>query len=186
VFTVIGVRINMTRRRINVAVQERDAAHIAREAKRQAAAGATHIDVNAGGDPAREVENMQWLVQVVSESTELPLAIDSADPEAICAGLELCNRPASIVNSITGKEARLEGILPLVQEFDAGVVCLTMDDSGMPEDLDGRLRITRELAERLGSAGVALDRVSPRPGWSACEAQLHLRYRDGSTGRHPV
>jgi 5-methyltetrahydrofolate--homocysteine methyltransferase len=158
-FTVIAERINMTRPRINRAVRDQDAKHIAQQARRQAEAGATHIDVNAGGDPAKEVDDMEWLVRTVSEAVELPLAFDSSNPDAIRAGLNLCNRPSSIINSITGEQERIEGILPLVQEFETGVVCLTMDDTGMPEDLDGRLRLTDALANRLKDAGVSLDRV---------------------------
>jgi 5-methyltetrahydrofolate--homocysteine methyltransferase len=149
----------MTRQRINKAVRARDAHHIAREARRQAEAGATHIDINAGGDPKSEVDDMKWLVGIVAGVVELPIAFDSSNPDAIRAGLEICNRPGSIVNSITGERERIEGILPIVQEFKAGVVCLTMDDSGMPEDLDGRLRMTHQLAKMLQGAGIGLDRV---------------------------
>jgi 5-methyltetrahydrofolate--homocysteine methyltransferase len=158
-FTIIGERINLTRKPIEEAVENKDAARIAREATRQEKAGATHVDVNAGGDPAREVENMQWLVTAVSEATELPLVFDSPNVDALRAGLALCNRPGSIVNSITAERERLESILPLVQEFNTGVICLTMSDLGMPEDVEGRLNVTRELVERLQAEGVEPSRL---------------------------
>jgi len=158
-FTVIGERINMTRKRIRQRVWKRDADFIAEEANKQVAAGATHIDVNAGGDPSKEVDDMIWLTQVVSEAVELPLSFDSANPTALEEGLKLCNRPGSLINSITGEKDRLEGILPLVAEHNTGVVALTMDDGGMPEDYEGRVRITRDLAKVITEAGVGLDRV---------------------------
>jgi len=158
-FTIIAERINMTRERIKKAVWDRDEEYISQQAVRQMEAGATHIDINAGGDPSKEVEDMRWLAEVVSAAVEIPLVFDSANPEAIRTGLGVCNRPGTIVNSITGEKERIEGILPLVKEFEADVICLTMDDSGMPEDLDGRIRLTRELAEKLKAEGVALDRV---------------------------
>lgn len=176
-FTVIGERINMTRKSIREKVLARDADFIAAQAKKQEAAGATHIDVNAGGDPAREAEDMAWLTQAVAAATELPLVFDSTNPKALEAGLGLCNRPGSIINSITGEKDRLKTILPLVKKHGTGVVALTMDDKGMPEDLDGRLAITRALAKAVKAKGIGLDRVhfdhlvrpaSTNPGQARC------------------
>ena len=158
-FTIIAERINMTRKRIQEKVLARDADYIARQARRQKEAGATHIDVNAGHDPDREAEDMAWLTEAVAEAVELPLSFDSTNPAALEAGLTLCNRPGTVINSITGEAERIEGILPLVKQFGTQVVALTMDDSGMPEDADGRLAITRKIAEAVQAEGIGLDRV---------------------------
>ncbi len=149
----------MTRKRIRERVLARDAEFIRREAQRQEQAGATHIDVNAGADPNREAEDMAWLTEVVAEATELPLCFDSANPKALREGLSRCNRPGTIINSITAEAERFDAVVPLVREFGTGVIALTMDDGGMPEDFDGRMAITRSLAGRLEQAGVGLDRV---------------------------
>jgi len=149
----------MSRKRIREKVLARDADFIAREVKRQEDAGATQIDVNAGADPDREVEDMAWLTEAVAAATELPLSFDSTNPQALEEGLSLCNRPGTIINSITGETERLESILPLVKKHQTGVIALTMDDKGMPEDRDGRLAITRELATAVQSEGIGLDRV---------------------------
>lgn len=158
-FTIIAERINMTRKRIREEVWKRNSELIQKEARKQAEAGATHIDINAGGDPSKEVEDMKWLTKIVSGAVELPISFDSANPKALEAGLNICNRPGTIINSITLEKERIDGILPLVQKYSTNVVALTMDDSGMPEDTDGRVRITRELAEKLVGAGISLDRV---------------------------
>jgi cobalamin-dependent methionine synthase I len=158
-FTIIAERINMTRKSIRTKVWERDKTFISGEAIRQAEAGATHIDVNAGGDPAREVEDMIWCTEIVSGAVDLPLSFDSANPDAIKAGLKICNRPGTIVNSITLERERLESILPIVAEYGTGVVCLTMDDSGMPEDLDGRVRLTDTVAKTLTDHDIPLERA---------------------------
>jgi len=158
-FTVIAERINMTRKSIRLKVWERDEAFVRGEAIRQAEAGATHIDLNAGGDPSKEAADMVWLTKIVSDATSLPLSFDSANPEVLRAGLELCNRPGTIINSLTMERARVEAALPLVKEFGAGIICLTMDDSGMPEDLDGRVRIADGIACLLRSNGIPLDQA---------------------------
>jgi len=158
-FTIIGERINMTRKRIREEVWKRNAEFIANEARKQQEAGATHIDINAGGDPSKEIEDMAWLTAVVADATNLPLVFDSAQPNALKAGLELCNREGTIINSITGEAERIAGILPMAKEYNTGLVALTMDDEGMPEDFEGRMKITRELAKRLPAEGISLDRV---------------------------
>jgi len=158
-FTVIAERINMTRKRIKKEVWDRNEGFVVEEVKKQEAAGATHIDVNAGGDPSKEVDDMKWLVEVVSGATELPISFDSAKPEALRTGLEICNREGSIINSITAEKDRVDSILPLVVEYNTSVVALTMDDSGMPEDLEGRLKITDDLVKIAADAGVGLGRV---------------------------
>lgn len=176
-FTIIAERINMTRKSVREKVWERDEGYIAKQAVRQAEAGATHIDVNAGGDPSKEVEDMKWLTQVVQSATELPLAFDSSNPDALRVGLDICNRPGTVINSITGEQERVDGVLPLVKEYETGVVCLTMDDTGMPEGFEDRMKVTRDLAEMLKSNGVGLDRAyvdhlvrpaSTNPGQARC------------------
>jgi len=86
-FTIVGERINMTRKKIKERVWKRDTDFIILEAKKQAEVGATHIDVNAGGDSAKEVDDMKWLTEVVSKATNLPLVFDSANPIALEEGL---------------------------------------------------------------------------------------------------
>lgn len=158
-FIIIGERINMTRKKIREEVWNRNAVHIQEQVTVQEKAGATHIDVNAGGDPSKEVADMIWLTQVVSEATQLPLVFDSANAEALEQGLSRCNRPGTLINSITAEQARLGAILPLVEKHGTGVVALTMDDSGMPEDFEGRIAITRRLVEIAGDAGIGPDRL---------------------------
>ena len=156
---LIGERINMTRKSIREKVHARDVEFIAEEARRQTAAGATHIDVNAGADPGREIDDMRWLVEVVAGATELPLSFDSANAAAIKAGLEMCNREGTIVNSTTAEAARLAETLPLVSEYKTNIIALTMDDDGMPEDYERRCRIVDKLAATFSQEAIGLDRV---------------------------
>jgi len=158
-FTIIAERINMTRNTIRTKVLERDGTFIRKEANIQAVAGATHIDINAGGDPAKEIDDMIWLTKTVSDEVDLPLSFDSANPEAIRAGLEICNRPGTIINSITMEKQRIESILPLVKEFGAGVVCLTMDDEGIPEDYNGRVEVTDNIVALLKENDIPVKRA---------------------------
>ena len=157
--TIIAERINMTRKKMRERIWERDADFVINEVKKQEKMGATHIDINAGGDPSKEVEDMIWLTELVSKNTELPISFDSANPDALKAGLEICNRPGTIINSITGEKSRIENTLPLVLEYNTHVIALTMDDNGMPPDLDARIRVADNLVALMNENNIALDRV---------------------------
>lgn len=158
-FTVIAERINMTRKKIKEEVWNRNAEFVSAEARKQAEAGATHIDLNAGGDPSKEVEDMAWLTETASGAVELPFCFDSANPEALEAGLKISNRPGTIINSITGEKDRIEKVLPLVKEYNTGVICLTMDEGGMPADYERRMDVTEKIAGIAEKEGIGFDRL---------------------------
>ncbi len=159
---VVGERINTSRKRINEAVRGRDAEVIKNEASMQVAAGADYIDINAGTSVARETDDLKWLVETVQSVTDMPLCIDSANPQAIRAALALVDKPP-IINSITAEASRKDAILPLVAESDASVVALLMGDEGMPEDSAGRLAVAETLLGQIEKAGIARGRVHIDP-----------------------
>ena len=155
---IIAERINTTRKRIGKAVRARDAEFIKREAVKQADAGAGYIDANAGTSVAHEVEDLVWLTETIQSATEVPVCLDSANPEALRAALKV-HAGNAMINSITAEAERIEGILPLVVEYNTRVVALAMDDGGMPETADDRLRVVAGLVKRLTRAGLTRERI---------------------------
>ncbi len=151
---VVGERINGTGKRVWEAVVARDVEFVARQARLQAEAGAHYIDANAGTDPTREPEDLAWLVQVIQQSVDLPVCVDSPNPEALAAGLRV-HRGQALVNSASGERARLGPVLELAREHGARVVGLALDDSGMPATAQERLDIAVKLAEAAEAAGLA-------------------------------
>ena len=160
---VIAERINATRRRIARAMAERDADLIAREARAQADAGADFIDVNAGSDPARELENLKWAVEVVQDAVDLPLCLDSASPEVLREGLKLVRGETVMLNSVTGEQEKMNEVLPLAAESGARLVALAMDDRGLPQDAERRVEITGAILEAAEGHGVPRERIYVDP-----------------------
>jgi 5-methyltetrahydrofolate--homocysteine methyltransferase len=158
---LIGELINSTRKRIRTAVESHDAAYIQDVARRQAEAGAQMLDVN-GGIPGREAEVLCWLVNTVQQVTDLPLCLDSSDPEALRRALPLCKqRP--MINSINDEPERFNAVLPLVKEFGAKVIALAMGPAGPPSSLEDRLATASRLVDRLTAAGIAPDDIYVDP-----------------------
>lgn len=156
---IVGERINTSRKSIRKAVEERNAAFIQEEARKQAAAGATHIDVNAGSSVSCEIEDLKWLVNVVQEAVSLPLCIDSPNPEALAAALPLHKNGQPMINSITAEAARLNAVLPLITKYDTLVVGLAMGDSGVPDGVQDRITAVKAIAAAVKGAGIPLSRV---------------------------
>jgi len=151
---VIAERINATSKRVARAMEERDEEFIAREARRQAEAGADFIDVNAGATPAGELESLKWAVGVVQQATDLPICLDSPSPDILRGGLEFIEGNTVMLNSATGEEAKMHSVLKLAAAADALVVALTMDDAGLPKTVDRRVEIAMRLVQAAEEAGI--------------------------------
>lgn len=155
---IIGEKINGTLKKVNQAVMERGAAFIQDLALRQVEAGADYVDVNAGTPATREPQDLVWLVETVQAVTDTPLCLDSANPQALAAALDRTRHPP-LINSISGEESRLSGILPLIPGRTAGVIAVLVEDAGIPRDVDGRLCVAHKVMERTRAAGVPDDQV---------------------------
>ncbi len=153
-FRIIGEKINGTRKSVGAAVIERNAAFITDLAKRQADAGSSWIDVNAGTAPDREPDDLVWLVETVQSAVETPLSIDTPNPRALAAALPRTIR-TPLVNSISLEPARLEDVLPLAAARGCPVIALAMDAKGIPTGMDERLRVICSLMAATRNAGVA-------------------------------
>ncbi len=160
-FCVIGERINPTGRKILAAALEAgDFSMVETDAVTQVAAGAAVLDINAGvvynsnPDPNQtEPPLMRKMVELVQGLVDVPLCIDSSVPDALKAGLEICEgRP--LLNSVTGEEERLEQILPLVKKYNVPVVAISNDDTGISENPDVRFAVARKIVERASDFGI--------------------------------
>lgn len=153
---LIAERINATRQSIRQALLNRDEALLRKEARDQAAAGPAWLDLNAAAAPERELELMEWLVEVVQAEVRTALAIDSANPAVIAAGLKRHRHGKALVNSITLETGRFEAVLPLVKEYQAAVIGLALDDNGIGKTLADRLRVVERMVAEVARQGIAL------------------------------
>jgi cobalamin-dependent methionine synthase I len=155
---IIAEKINGTRKRVAQAIVERDAAFIKDLARRQAEAGSTWLDVNAGTHPNREADDLIWLIETVQAVVDTPLCLDSANPKALAAAINTVDK-TPLINSISGEPERLDGILPLVVEHGCQVIALAMGGKKMPESTDERVAIIQRVIEATRAAGVPDEHV---------------------------
>ncbi|MGD8950069.1 MAG: dihydropteroate synthase, partial [Desulfobacterales bacterium] len=127
-------------------------------ASAQVLAGATILDVNAGVPDGDEPTLIQETIRAVMAVTDVPLCIDTADPDALAAALEIYEGKA-LVNSVNGETHSLEKMLPLVKEHGAAVIGLCMDDDGIPSLPEKRLAVAAKIIERAAKLGIATEDV---------------------------
>ncbi len=187
---IIGERINPTgRKKLARSLEQGDMSLLQEEALRQVKAGSQVLDVNVGISGTDEKALMVEAIKAVQEITDVPLCIDSADPEVLAAGLDNYEGKA-LVNSVNGEESKLKEVLPLVAQYKTAVVCLTMDDKGIPTDVCTRLAIADRIINEAAKLGIPLEDIIVDPlamsvaaddqaGLSALEALGQIRTKLG-------
>jgi len=156
-FVIIGERINPTgRKKLAAEMAAGDYSRVRSDALAQIEAGAAVLDVNAGVPGGDELEIMRRAVQMVLDSTEVPISFDSANPEALEAGLALY-QGKPLINSTTGEDEALERVLPLAKKYGAAVIALCNDERGPLQDPEARLEIARKIVARAADHGVPIE-----------------------------
>ncbi len=151
---VIGERINPTGK---AALQEELKAgklellkSFAREQKEK---GADILDVNVGMPGINEKEVMLRAIRELAVISDLPLCIDSSNPEVIAAALRFY--PGRVlVNSLSGEEEKLKHILPVLKKYGAAYILLPLDDTGIPETLEQRKAVLDKIYSACDKQGV--------------------------------
>ena len=156
---VVGEKINASRREIRQALEGRDKHYLQDLAQKQADNGADFIDVNVGtGKPEDEVAHMEWLVEIVQEAVDRPLAIDTVDPQVLEAGLAK-HRGSALVNSISGEERRLNSFLSLAEKYHSSCIALAMGQEGIPKRAEQRLEVCQMILRRAQQWGIGKERI---------------------------
>lgn len=151
---IIGERINPTgKKKLQAALREGDTGYVLNEALKQEEAGAHILDVNVGLPGLDEPAVLTATMEAIQEVTGLPLQLDTSNPEAMERALRRYNGKP-LINSVNGKEESLNAILPLVKKYGGGLVCLALDDDGIPETVEGRVAIAQKIIRRAEELGI--------------------------------
>lgn len=150
----IGERINPTaRKKLAQDIKDGHMEVVVEEARKQAEAGAPILDVNMGVPGIDEPTAMAKAVREIQTAIDIPIVIDSTNPEAIEAALKtFVGRP--LINSTTGEEKSLSRILPLAKKYGAAVLGLCLDENGIPATAEGRLAIAEKIYNRAREYGL--------------------------------
>lgn len=161
-FEVIGERINTSRKLVQAAVAERNADYIIDDVKKQEAAGAAYIDVNAGARIGHEKEDMEWLLDTIQPHVSLPLTLDSPDPAILEMAFAKVEK-TPMINSISLEKERFDAMIPFLKGKACKVIALCMDDAGMPDSSDDIVARAKTLISELNAIGIATSDIYVDP-----------------------
>lgn len=151
---LIGERINPTGKKLfKEALRNHDIGYVLNEGIKQKENGAHVLDVNVGlpeiDEPALLTECVEELQSVIS----LPLQIDTTNVNAMESALRVYNGKA-MINSVNGKEEVMNEIFPLAKKYGGLVVCLTLDEDGIPDTAEKRIEIAEKIIKRAKDFGI--------------------------------
>ena len=151
---LIGERINPTgKKRFKQALVENDINYILEEGIKQKELGVHILDVNVG---LPEIDECEMLINAVKELQaiiELPLQIDTANADAMEKALRLYNGKA-MINSVNGKKESMDAIFPLAKKYGGAIICLTLDENGIPSTAEGRYAIAEKIYNEAKKYGI--------------------------------
>lgn len=151
---LIGERINPTgKKKIKEALRNKEYGVIFSEGVKQADAGAHILDVNAGLPEIDEADAISHIVSGLQGITDLPLQIDTTNPEAMEKAMRIYNGKP-LVNSVNGGEESMKNVFPLVQKYGGTLIALTIDENGIPETAQGRCDIAEKIIREAAKYGI--------------------------------
>lgn len=156
---IVADNLNILHPEIARAVDGRNPEPIRQMVRRCISAGARAIDINSGPLPREPESRFAFLVEAVQEVTDLPLLLDTANPAALAAGLDVCRNPA-VINGFSLEPEKLERILPLAAAYDADIVAYLLDaGSRVIIDLDEMMATAVSLFGEFGKTGLDPSRL---------------------------
>ena len=153
---IIGELINGMFKDVSKAIHNRESDIIQHLAEEQVAAGATVLDVNTGPYSKNPKDDMKWLIESIQKVADVCLALDSTKADVIEEGLKLVKKRA-IINSTNADEEKMSTVFGLAKKYDAQVIGLAMDRSGVPDTKDRRLELAATIVGKALEYGIAGD-----------------------------
>jgi 5-methyltetrahydrofolate corrinoid/iron sulfur protein methyltransferase len=155
---VIGERINGQFPAVSKAIDARDSKVIQDLALAQMKAGSHLLDVNTGPGRDDSAAAMAWLVKTIQDAVDVRLALDSPSLKVQQAGLAECKQQA-LINSTTAEQKRMEKFFPLAKEHNAEIVCLAINEQGIPNTLEGKTEVAMVLLASAMDHGIGPERL---------------------------
>ncbi len=151
---LIGERINPTgKSAFKKALREGDFNYILNEGIKEEEAGADILDVNVGLPEIDEKTTLTRAIKELSAVTDLPLQIDTADADAMESAMRIYNGKP-LVNSVNGKKESMDAVFPLVARYGGTLIALTLDENGIPDTSDGRVKIAEKIIKEAEKYGI--------------------------------
>ena len=155
---IIGEKINGSIPKTGKAIADRDEDYIRMLARIQTEAGADYLDCCASVNEG-ELEVQEWLIGLIKEESDLPICIDSPDPQVCIDAMKFCDGRIGLINSVSGEGDKMDIVFPVIADTKWGVIALLSDDTGIPKTAADRLKVFEKIMERASEFNIAPNRL---------------------------
>jgi len=156
----IAENINIMSKRIGKAIKERNPQLIQQIAKDGVKLGADYLDLNIGPAKKDAFELAPWVVRIVEEVVDIPISLDTTNPEAMIAGLKASKSPSkALINSITIHKDKLNILAPFAAEIGCDVVALLWGEKGLLRDVNERADLVVDFVNKLNEYGIPNEKI---------------------------
>lgn len=150
---MIGELINGMYKDVGKAIANRETDVIQHLASDQVSSGANILDVNTGPYSKNPKDDMKWLIESIQKVVDVGLSIDSTKADVIEEGLKLISGRA-MINSTSADNDKMDRIFALAKKYNAQVIALTMDKSGVPNNKEKRLELAVKIVAKAMDCGI--------------------------------
>ncbi|TAH67598.1 MAG: 5-methyltetrahydrofolate--homocysteine methyltransferase [Anaerolineaceae bacterium] len=158
-FMVVGERINPTgKKTLQASLREGDFTPIADMASEQIEQGADFLDINVGMSGINEKETMLKALDEVMRVTDVPLVIDTSNPDVMEMALRVYPGRA-LMNSISLEKEKIDKLLPMAKKYGAMFILLPLSDSGLPKSPEEKIQIIHEIINKAKAIGLTKEDI---------------------------
>jgi len=159
---IIGEKINGSIPSMGKAIAAKDEEHIRNMAKAQSEVGSDFIDVCASVEVSKELETLKWMLDIVQEVTDTPLAVDSPSADICAEAMDFCKKPG-LINSVSMEGNKIEVVFPKIADTKWEVVALLCDDTGIPRSAEKRLEVFEAFMKKAKEYNIDPSRIHIDP-----------------------
>lgn len=158
--TLIGENIHIISPVVKLAIIEKNEKFILDLVKKQIEAGVKTIDLNIGPGKGGLVGSMKWLINLIQNNFKVDFSLDTTSLDELKSGFEILNNSKnSFLNSASAEPTRLSTTTKLAKEFDANLIALTLNNSGIPKTAEERLELAYEMATAANEEGIENSKI---------------------------
>lgn len=155
---VIGEKINGSIPKTAAAIAAHDEEYIRQIARAQTAAQADYLDCCASVNEG-ELDVQKWLIGLIKEESDLPICIDSPDPQICIDAIPFCDGRVGIINSVSGEGNKMDVVFPAIADTGWGCIALLSDDTGIPKSVEDRMKVFDRIMEKAASFNIPPERL---------------------------
>ena len=107
----------------------------------------------------KEADKLKEIITAIRKDLNCGISIDTPDTELTKTILGSMDIGKPFINSITAESDRIKDLPILLNQKKSYVITLAMDDKGMPDNLEDRLRVSESIITYAKDKNIALDNI---------------------------